>query len=237
MIAMLTEEQLAGLKSQLENEKARLQKKLSDNNHFGMEQGMNDSIGELSGYDNHPADIGTELFERGKDLALNDEHEEQLEEVEMALLRMDAHHYGTCVVCGEEIPYERLEAVPETSFCIDHQRDKDISNRRPVEEQVLQSPFGRTFNDCKDDNAFDGEDAWQAVERYGTSNPPDFFREGKDYNELTIDPEERIGYADDVEELAVAGVDGRPIESTVGIYQDAANRRKEEIDDEENPLE
>ncbi|SFS50303.1 TraR/DksA C4-type zinc finger protein [Marininema halotolerans] len=224
---MLNEEQLSGLKRHLEGEKERLQKKLSDNHHYGMEEGMNNAIGELSGYDNHPADIGTELFERGKDLALNEDDEEQLEEVEMALLRMEAHHYGSCVVCGKEIPYERLEAVPETSYCIDHQRDKDISNRRPAEEKVLERPFARTFHDQQDDPGFDGEDAWQAVERYGTSNPPDYFRDGEDYNELTEDHEERIGFVEEVEKLAVAGVDGRPIEG-VSMNDDATDQGKEE---------
>ncbi|MFC4076512.1 TraR/DksA C4-type zinc finger protein [Salinithrix halophila] len=226
---MLTKEQKEGLKRQLEEEKRRLVKKLSDNHHYGMEEGMNNSIGELSGYDNHPADIGTELYERGKDLALNEEDEEQLEEVEMALMRIEAGHYGTCVVCGKEIPYERLEAVPEASYCIEHQREKDISNRRPAEEDVLRAPYGRTFNDKRDEhNYYDGEDAWQEVEQYGTSNPPDFFREGKNYNELTVDQDERRGYVDDVENIAVAGPDGRPQDNPADTTRNDAYQRKEE---------
>ena len=38
-------------------------------------------LGELSNYDNHPADTGTELFEREKDSALQRHAESELEEI------------------------------------------------------------------------------------------------------------------------------------------------------------
>ncbi|PTM59200.1 TraR/DksA C4-type zinc finger protein [Desmospora activa] len=231
---MLTQEQQAKLKQHLLEEKKRLEKKLTDNHHFGLETGMNDSIGELSGYDNHPADVGTELYERGKDIALNEESEVQLEEVEMALLRMEEGHYGICAVCGMEIPYERLEAVPETAYCIEHQRERDISNRRPAEEDVTRPPFGRDFLEGKEHKrvSWDGEDAWQDVERYGTSNPPDFQRDGENYNELGVEPDERRGYVDDVEAVALADLDGRPTEQTAAINRGEASRRLEEDEEE-----
>ncbi|WP_170109727.1 TraR/DksA C4-type zinc finger protein [Melghirimyces profundicolus] len=227
----MTEQQLAQLKKQLEEEKNRLTKKLADNQNYGLEEGMNNSIGELSGYDNHPADVGTELYERGKDLALNEEDEDQLEEVELALLRMESGEYGSCVVCGKEIPFERLEAVPETPYCIEHQREQDISSRRPAEEKVIHPPFGEHFHDKTDKNFYDAEDAWQEVEQYGTSNPPDYFREGKNYNELTVDHDERRGYVDDVEGIAVTGRDGRPKDILSEITHNDATRRTEAEED------
>ncbi|OYD06638.1 TraR/DksA C4-type zinc finger protein [Paludifilum halophilum] len=229
----MTEEERAQLQNKLESKRRRLKRKLEGNRHYGMEEGMNRSIGELSGYDNHPADIGTELYERGKDLALNEEDEEQLEEVEMALARMDTGEYGTCVVCDKEIPLERLEAVPETAYCVEHQRDRDISNRRPVEEDLLNPPYGEPFNDRKGKNFYDGEDAWQDVERYGTSNPPDYFREGTDYNDLTIDQNERRGYVDDMEAIALADRDGRPQDPIPEVTRNDAYRRKQEEEDED----
>ncbi|SMO47722.1 TraR/DksA C4-type zinc finger protein [Melghirimyces algeriensis] len=229
----MTEQQQAELKKQLDMEKSRLTRKLDENQHYGMEEGMNNSVGELSGYDNHPADLGTELFERGKDLALNEEDEERLEAIEMALLRMEEGQYGKCVVCGKEIPYERLKAVPETSYCMEHQRETDLSNRRPVEEKIIHPPFGDHFHDQKEASFYDAEDSWQEVERYGTSNPPDYFREGKDYNELTVDHDERHGYVDDVEHIPVAGLDGRPSDILSEITHNDATRRKEKEEDQE----
>ncbi len=39
-------------------------------------------------------------------------------ELEAALARMDAGTYGRCTSCGDAIPFERLEAIPATRFCV-----------------------------------------------------------------------------------------------------------------------
>lgn len=44
-----------------------------------------------------------------------------LEAIEHAITRMDAGVYGTCEQCGIEIPFERLEAIPDAVLCIDCQ--------------------------------------------------------------------------------------------------------------------
>lgn len=31
---------------------------------------------------------------------------------------MDRGTYGRCTVCGERIPDERLEALPDTAYCV-----------------------------------------------------------------------------------------------------------------------
>lgn len=200
----MTDKQRLKLKNQLLQEKKRLEKRLKENRNHGLEQGMNDSIGELSGYDNHPGDVGTELFERGKDLALNKADENRLKEIDQALARMEKGTYGICVVCGREIPVERLEAVPETAYCMEHEPEQTVSEKRPVEERVIHPPFGEHSYDGQDKTFYDAEDSWQDVERYGTSNPPDMYREGRDYNQLTIDPDERRGYVDDTEAVALS---------------------------------
>ena len=73
------------------------------------------------------------------------------------------------------------------------------------------------------------------MERYGTSNPPDFFREGKDYDELTIDQDERSGYVEDVEAVATVGSDGRPQENMAEMtHNDATQRLEAEEYDEKD---
>lgn len=49
------------------------------------------------------------------DNSLNDE----LEQINEALYRIDNGMYGKCVNCGSEISEKRLLAVPHTSLCID----------------------------------------------------------------------------------------------------------------------
>jgi RNA polymerase-binding transcription factor DksA len=42
-----------------------------------------------------------------------------LADVERALARIDDGTYGMCESCAQPIPYERLEAIPTTPFCVD----------------------------------------------------------------------------------------------------------------------
>lgn len=39
--------------------------------------------------------------------------------LEYALKRIETHDFGYCMECGEAIPYARLLAMPETSYCVD----------------------------------------------------------------------------------------------------------------------
>ena len=41
----------------------------------------------------------------------------ELEQIKHALERIENNEYGICQECGDEIPYERLEAVPFTGYC------------------------------------------------------------------------------------------------------------------------
>lgn len=224
----MNQQQLAHLKQLLEAEKQDRQEQLTQNNDYGMEIGMNDAVGELSGYDNHPADLGSELFERGKDLALQDAEQHRLEEIDQALARMEKGNYGRCEVCGQEIAYERLEAVPWTVRCAEHQLQVSQDQHCPVEEELESAEFER-FTD--DGNAFDREDAWQAVERYGTSNPPDFFRDGTSYDELVEDNDEAQGYVDLVEGFAITDITGHNEGMPEIIHNEAYYRKERELDE------
>lgn len=76
---------------------------------------------ELSVIDQHPADVGSEVFERQKDIAIVEGFESELEEIEAALARIDDGSYGTCETCGKAIPKERLEVKPAARFCVEDQ--------------------------------------------------------------------------------------------------------------------
>jgi YteA family regulatory protein len=132
-----------------------------------------DSTGELSSYDNHPGDQGTELFEREKDIGLKDNSISLLNKVENALDRIDNGTYSECSECGQQIDQERLGVVPYTDLCRECSQEKDNFPERadrPKEEEVLSRPFARTFTDGGSSVIYDGEDAWQEVAQYGTSS-------------------------------------------------------------------
>jgi YteA family regulatory protein len=223
----MNEQQLVHLKQLLRREKQEIEEQLT---HNGIEIGMNDAVGELSGYDNHPADLGSELFERGKDLALQDADQHRLEEIDQALARIDNGSYGHCDVCGQEIAYERLEAVPWTTKCTTHQQQAAQNQHHPVEEELEIEELQR-FSD--DGNMFDREDTWQAVERYGTSNSPDYFQDGTSYDELLEDNDEAQGYVDLVEGFAVTDITGHNEGMPEIVHNEAYFRKERELDEDQ----
>lgn len=171
----LNSAQLKELKHTLLKEKKELEHHFSSNGKENamLGESLTDSTGELSSYDNHPGDVGTEVFERGRDLAVNDTLRDELNQVNQALVRIDSGEYGVCLTCGKNIPFERLEAIPYTAYCVDHTPNQSISNDRPVEEEVITPPPGGAgVNRQRSNGRFDDADAWDAVEDYGTSDSP-----------------------------------------------------------------
>ena len=113
-------------RQRLADERARLDGVKSTFDDEGLsDQSESDSLGELSSYDQHQADVGTETFEREKDLSILEQVEAELADVEHALRRLDDGTYGTCEVCGKAIPDERLEAMPATRLCLEHQAEAE----------------------------------------------------------------------------------------------------------------
>ncbi len=80
-----------------------------------------ESLSELSDLAQHQADIGTETFDRERDLSILEQVEAELTDVERALRRLDDGTYGTCEACGKPIEDERLKAMPAARYCLEHQ--------------------------------------------------------------------------------------------------------------------
>jgi YteA family regulatory protein len=206
--AMITHEQVKELKNRLVRRQNDLIAQVQD--HFGLDyEFAQESIGELSNYDNHPADHGTGLFERGKDIALNEHAEKELEEINEALHAIEAGTYGICSECGRDISYERLQAVPQTERCIEHADRIGFERERPVEEEVFSPNINPDEVTKETQVEYDAEDAWQDVSRYGTSDTPsDLYGDRDNYNEMYANSDELIGSAEDVEDFLSADMEG-----------------------------
>jgi YteA family regulatory protein len=189
------------IKARLVKEKKRLETIGREIAHGGLKRQQGDVIGELSLYDNHPGDVGSETFERGKDIGLWDNNRRLLSQVNRALNRLDAGTYGICAHCGQEIEPGRLKALPWSILCHRCQTDKEAGlqhdSNRPLEEQVLTPPFARTLLDQSEYVGFDREDAWQAVARYGTATSQD---EGSNAD---TNHNEQSGTVEDVEAVVI----------------------------------
>lgn len=84
------------------------------------------SPAELSNYDNHPAEMGTELFQVEHNAALRVHEEHLLKDIKDAIKRIDENKFGKCVFCGKDIGTERLEVLPYARLCIYCEEDKPI---------------------------------------------------------------------------------------------------------------
>jgi YteA family regulatory protein len=229
---MLSSHKLSELKAYLMEEKKRVEDSLKENDHFGLDSGhFHESMGELSSYDNHPADEGSALYEREKDIALNEHSKLEIANINHALEAMENSTYGKCEVCGLEISTERLDALPTTTYCKDHSPDQHISHKRPIEEGVLAPPFGKFAMDESDENvAYDAEDAWQEVASWGTSDTPsDFIDPHGHYNDVTIEPDENIGYVEDYENFVGNDMYG----NNITVYPNAQHEKYEQALDAE----
>lgn len=103
---MLTPETLASLRTALEDERDRLQTQVR-------EMASDD-------FDENFADSAQVAAEQGEHRTLTDSLEEQLEQVNAALARMDEGTYGRCEVDDQPIAPARLEAFPTARRCMDH---------------------------------------------------------------------------------------------------------------------
>lgn len=188
---VLEKDQQARLRARLMTERRRLQRSLEVLRSWGWTDAETGGIGELSLYDQHPADLGSELAARQADLGLLQHTRERLAQVERALERLEAGRYGLCERCGRPIPPERLRAVPAATRCAPCQAAAEEGeagaglgpegipgagrgpggrpDRRPAEEEALSPPFGRSF---ATGTGWDGGDAWRELARFGTSNSP-----------------------------------------------------------------
>lgn len=195
----------------LNDEKRELNERINHIN-SNLEMPMRETIGELSMYDNHPADIGDELFERGKDLSLRDGANLQIERVDRALKKLEEGTYGICDRCGGKIDTDRLTAMPAANLCLKCKGKEEVpdSTPRPIEEAVIRPPYGefvshgydRKFGDGDNDPKFDGEDAWQAVARFGTADSPqDLADPGSEYPNVYDDWDEDLGSVEDVDSI------------------------------------
>jgi RNA polymerase-binding transcription factor DksA len=110
-------------RQRLEDERARLEqvRETFVDEHL-TDESESDSLGELTGgLDQHQADVGTETFEREKDLSILETVEAELADVEHALRRISEGTYGICEACGRPIDADRLEAMPAARLCVNDQ--------------------------------------------------------------------------------------------------------------------
>src|SRR6266568_3844341 len=115
----LNKKQLAHLEKRLLEERGRVMKELGYD-------------GDLSSYSFHMADQGTDAMEREKAFLFASQEGRYLWHVNQALRRLyqAPEKFGKCEQCGEEIGFERLDALPHARLCIKCKAKEEDGKRR-----------------------------------------------------------------------------------------------------------
>jgi RNA polymerase-binding transcription factor DksA len=70
------------------------------------------------GQDIDTSDPGAALTDADRESAVIEALGAQAKQIRAALERIDGGTFGKCVVCGQELPEERLDARPEAARCV-----------------------------------------------------------------------------------------------------------------------
>lgn len=103
----LTKAQVETLREQLEEEKRQII------------QHVHEVLGQGSSFHGDSADRSVSLENIENNLELEEVERQQLLDIEKALQKIDEDTYGCCEMCGGQIAYERLEALPAAIYCTD----------------------------------------------------------------------------------------------------------------------
>ncbi|HUQ45286.1 MAG TPA: TraR/DksA C4-type zinc finger protein [Gemmatimonadaceae bacterium] len=115
----MPKKQLQHFEKRLMDERKRVLKELG---HYDEAFGSTsqESGGDLSSYSFHMADQGTDAMEREKAFLFASQEGRFLWHIDEALRRLyrTPETFGKCHNCGQDIAFERLDALPHARFCI-----------------------------------------------------------------------------------------------------------------------
>ena len=127
----MNKKQLSHLEKRLLEERARVMKELGYYDE-SFNASLQSSDGDLSSYSFHMADQGTDAMEREKAFLFASQEGRFLWHIDQALRRLykSPETFGKCHNCGEEIAFERLDALPHARFCFScKQREEDAKKQ------------------------------------------------------------------------------------------------------------
>ncbi len=127
----MNKKQLAHIEQRLLAERARVMKELG---YYGesFNNTLQGSDGDLSSYSFHMADQGTDTMEREKQFLFASQEGRYLWHVNEALRRLYGAPatFGTCHSCGQDIAFDRLDALPHARLCISCKAKEEDAKRR-----------------------------------------------------------------------------------------------------------
>lgn len=118
----LNEDQLEEFRGLLSADKERLLEKAVHTLKNEIELSKDDMADE--------ADLASALTDQSLSLRLRGRERTLIEKIDLALKRIEAGEFGTCIVCEDDIEVDRLRARPVTTMCIACKEEQERRERQ-----------------------------------------------------------------------------------------------------------
>lgn len=140
------------------DENKKILSSLKSNMINSTEKGTSTSNSQVT---NHPADIGSELFEKELDIALMNNEKDIEIKIEDAIKRVENGEYDKCKLCRGLIEGERLEVLPYTDICASCARDNSSPPYEGkvdyINEAALEN-FYDMYNELEERGSYESEE-------------------------------------------------------------------------------
>ena len=115
------------------------------------------SEGDRSLVKTHPADAGTDAYDRDFALSLLSQEHDALYEIDQALEQIEIGTYGICEKSGRPIPHKRLKAIPFARFTVEVQsrieRDRTLRVLEPMRSLFIPADSESSEEQHQDDES------------------------------------------------------------------------------------
>lgn len=117
-IKRMPKKELNKYKALLLKEREKIGGGISHITQDALKTSQREASGDLSGYSFHMADVASDNYEVEFSLGRAGEEQNVMYAIDEALKRVEDGSYGSCTLCGKQIPKKRLNALPHTELCI-----------------------------------------------------------------------------------------------------------------------
>lgn len=117
---------LNNYKEKLLKEKKRLEQELKKIHEENYQTALGQrEAGSDENFEDHIGDAATNIFDRERDLSLEQNTQDLLNQVVEALNRLEQGKFGVCTRCQKPIDEARLKAIPYTELCIECKKKEE----------------------------------------------------------------------------------------------------------------
>lgn len=129
--------EVSRFRQRLEALRTQLVELESKNTHDALNDLSLETTDELSHIRTHAADLGSNESDQERTLELAEIENQEVQDIDDALFKLNNGTFGRCENCDCEIPMARLEALPQTRYCVECEAVRERVQRARMHEVRL----------------------------------------------------------------------------------------------------